>query len=195
MDAMAGDVQAIAVAIEEGKRFERAERERRIGLTYVLSGTSFILVFGLYGGLMLAPWPVPMVVFALAWMPFVAAGGYVRRRYFRHLPTSAREFWGISQAEWWIFLALFVGIGVGVGSYGPHGWVWPAESLAIAALYLVQAARRRDAIHASLAGVVVVAGLAVLPLAPGWQAIVLGAAIGSTLLVVGALRYRRGRSL
>ena len=190
---MASDVQAVAVAIEEGKRYEHAERERRIGLTYALSGATTALIFSTYGLLTLAPWHVPGFVFAIAWTPFVALTAYARRKLFRHLPTRAQEITGFPPELWFLFVGAWVGAPSILSSLGMGRLVWPAEGLVTAVLYAVQAACFRDRIHAAMAAVVALFAIGVAPLPGGWQALVLAWSIGGTLLLVGIARYRRAR--
>jgi hypothetical protein len=190
---VATDLQAAAAALEEGRSYAARERERRIGVTYVLSGTATALIFTTYGLLQLFDVQL-QVVYAVAWLPFIALITFVRRRFFRFLPTRPEQLWGLPQGLWLVFVALFVAAPFLLSQAGIAHEAWPAEGLLMALLYAAQAVRGRDRLHGAFAGFVALVALAASALPLGWQALTMGVAIGVTLVALGLLRVRRSRS-
>ena len=194
MGAMAEDVKAVVDALEEGRRYERSERERRIGTTYLVSALSVGGTFVAYGALMLAPWEPPMAAWMLLWAPFVGAAVLVRRRLFRRLPTETERITGLPPGFAWAFVAMWLAAGMLVGGVLERGdLVWPAVAAVFGLAFLVQARRFRDRMHAWL-GAGVLAGATALALVRppmGVAALALGVGIGGALAVLGLVRRSR----
>jgi hypothetical protein len=188
---MTEDVRAAIAAMDEAKDYERRERERRIGTTYLVSALSIGGTFVTYGALMLAPWRVPDPLWMFLWVPFVGAAVLTRRHLFRHLPTGTELITGCPPSFAWAFIAAWLAAGLVLGGYYGRGdLVWPAIAAIFGVAFLVQAGRFRDRIHAALGGGILALSGVLFVVRPemGWSALALGVGVGGALLVLGLVR-------
>src|ERR1051325_7301839 len=161
---MATDVAEAKAALDAGRAWQAAERERRIGLTYAISGLTCFAIFGTYAAMQLAEGDLPWLVWGAVWVPFVAVAAWARRRLFRRLPAHAEDVLRLPlAARVPLYVAWTTMPWLVMMATDDELLIWPAILATFAAMYLAQAARHRDRAHALFGAsvLVVAAALAV----------------------------------
>lgn len=201
MAAMTEEMRRIERALDEGREYERRERERRIGAYYWSLG-AIMLAFGIYQ----IPAVVPELWNALRSTPFwgfyaftgpvlVLAGAVILRwRYFRRLKVDVTQLWGMPRSWLVAILVGYVGA-LGMAALAGGRYVFlliPLTVAAFAITFALQGARGKERSQLVLAAVLgaLATTFSVVPVG-AWGILVSILAVGASLVVLGVVRMRR----